>query len=137
MNIRFHTHIDNVSYSFPRNLKSKQKIEVNWPIVNELFHKFGEIRTPSGVNLSKYKLFIPHPAKKTGGGGISYKIVGNIVTISLAKAIFTSHRDKITYYKQFTEALMFLFDNDILLTKARKSSPKGLLHLEKSRIDKS
>lgn len=107
-NLRPQSHIDNISYSFLIKSKGRKKLAIDWGLVRAIFHKYGEVKTPTG-NIGKYKLFDPHSR-------YSYRIYGNSITVSIAKKVFECYESRETYYSHLVKAVQFLFDNGIIHT---------------------
>ena len=121
------THIDNVSYTFLRKQKGKSlKINIDYDVLKATFHKYGEIKTPSGHHIGQFKYF----DSKTG---ISYKIQGNVITVSLAKAIFRGYDQKINFYFHLARGLNMLFKMGILKKGKNKTTQHQCYYLLRTR----
>lgn len=121
------THIDNVSYTFLRKQKGKSlKIKIDWDKLKATFHKYGEIKTPSGHHIGKFKYFDRNT-------GISYKVQGNVITVSLAKAIFKGYDEKINFYYHLARGLNMLFKMGIFKENRNKTSQHQCYYLLKTR----
>ena len=103
------SHIDNISYTFQLKAKNKDKLIIDWGLVRAIFHKYGEVTTPYG-NIGQYKHYDPH-------NRYSYKVYGNMVTVSIAKKVFECYETRDTYYFHLVRAVKYLFDNMIIRTK--------------------
>jgi len=121
------THIDNVSYTFLRKQKGKYlKINIDYDVLKATFHKYGEIKTPSGHHIGKFKYF-------DSNTGISYKVQGNAITVSLAKAIFKGYDEKINFWYHLGRGLNMLFKMGIFKKNKNKTPQHQCYYLLRTR----
>lgn len=121
------THIDNVSYTFLRKQKGKSlKINIDYDVLKATFHKYGEIKTPSGHHIGKFKYF-------DANTGISYKVQGNAITVSLAKAIFRGYDEQINFYFHLARGLNMLFKMGVFKKGKNKTTQHQCYYLLRTR----
>ncbi len=100
------THIDNITASIKlsKGRKYIKSYKIDWTVANASLHRVGERETPKG-KLSIYSAKLD---------GVSVRICGDHVLITLAKKYITCQILNITYHRMIHSTLVRLIDMGII-----------------------
>lgn len=100
------SHLDNLSVTILKKTRSPRarKLMVDYRQLERMHPRIRRVDIGNGESINEYR-FLSHC------GRVSYKLYGNIITISLARSIWNL---KSSIYARLIEAVLYLFENGII-----------------------